>query len=67
MVFCNGWIKDDDDSIYIYYASSDTRMHVAVTTVDKLLDYVMNTPADGLRSASSVNTLYRIINDNKKL
>jgi len=67
VVFCNGWIKDDDDSIYIYYASSDTRMHVAVTTVDKLLDYVMNTPADGLRSASSVNTLYRIINDNKKL
>ncbi|MFI5138814.1 MAG: glycosidase [Sphingobacteriales bacterium] len=67
VVFCNGWIRDDDDSIYIYYASSDTRMHVATTTVNKLLDYVMNTPADGLRSASSVNTVYRIIDGNKDL
>jgi 4-O-beta-D-mannosyl-D-glucose phosphorylase len=67
VVFCNGWIKDDDDTVYIYYASSDTRMHVATSTVDKLLDYVMNTPADGLRSASSVNTLYGIIDNNKGL
>jgi len=64
VVFCNGWIKDDDDTVYIYYASSDTRMHVATTTVEKLLDYVINTPADGLRSASSVNTLYKIIDGN---
>jgi len=64
VVFCNGWIKDDDDTVYIYYASSDTRMHVATSTVDKLLDYVINTPADGLRSASSVNTLYKIIDGN---
>ncbi|MDR3696427.1 glycosidase [Mucilaginibacter sp.] len=67
VVFCNGWIKDDDDAVYIYYASSDTRMHVATSTVDKLLDYVMNTPPDGLRSASSVNTLYEIIDNNKAL
>jgi len=67
VVFCNGWIRDDDDTVFIYYASSDTRMHVATSTVDKLLDYVMNTPADGLRSASSVNTLYKIIDDNKGL
>jgi 4-O-beta-D-mannosyl-D-glucose phosphorylase len=67
VVFCNGWIKDDDDTVYIYYASSDTRMHVATSTVNKLIDYVMNTPADGLRSASSVNTLYQIIDDNKAL
>jgi len=67
VVFCNGWIKDDDDTVYIYYASSDTRMHVATSTVDKLLDYVINTPADGLRSASSVNTLYGIIDNNKGL
>ena len=67
VVFCNGWIKDDDDTVYIYYASSDTRMHVATSTVNKLVDYVMNTPADGLRSASSVNTLYQIISGNKGL
>lgn len=65
VVFSNGWIKDDDGTVYIYYASSDTRMHVAVSTVDKLLDYVMNTPEDGLRSSLSVNTLNRIINNNK--
>jgi 4-O-beta-D-mannosyl-D-glucose phosphorylase len=65
VVFCNGWIKDEDDVVYIYYASSDTRMHVATSTVNKLLDYVINTPADGLRSASSVNTLYNLINNNK--
>ncbi|MGZ3763273.1 MAG: glycoside hydrolase family 130 protein [Mucilaginibacter sp.] len=65
VVFSNGWIKDDDDTIYIYYASSDTRMHVATTTVDKLLDYVTNTPEDGLRSTLSVNTLNQIIDNNK--
>ena len=64
VVFCNGWIADDDGLVYIYYASSDTRMHVATSTTDKLVDYVMNTPADGLRSASSVNTLSRLINGN---
>jgi 4-O-beta-D-mannosyl-D-glucose phosphorylase len=42
-------------------------MHVATTTVDKLVDYVINTPADGLRSAASVNTINSIINKNKKL
>jgi 4-O-beta-D-mannosyl-D-glucose phosphorylase len=67
VVFCNGWIKDDDGTVFIYYASSDTRMHVAASTVDKLLNYVMNTPADGFRSASSVKTIYRIIDSNKTL
>lgn len=65
VVFCNGWIADDDGTVYIYYASSDTRMHVAVSTVDKLLDYVMNTPEDGLRSALSVKTLSEVIRRNK--
>ncbi len=65
VVFSNGWIKDDDGTVYVYYASSDTRMHVAVSTVDKLLDYVMNTPEDGLRSSLSVSTLYQIIDNNK--
>ncbi|MFA6246996.1 MAG: glycosidase [Mucilaginibacter sp.] len=67
VAFCNGWIKDEDGSVFIYYASSDTRMHVATTTVDKLVDYVINTPADGLRSAASVNTINSIINKNKSL
>jgi len=64
VVFCNGWIKDDDGTVFIYYASSDTRMHVATSTVDKLLDYVTHTPPDGLRSASSVNTIYKLIDGN---
>ncbi|SEO70375.1 4-O-beta-D-mannosyl-D-glucose phosphorylase [Mucilaginibacter gossypiicola] len=67
VVFCNGWIADDDGTVYVYYASSDTRMHVATTTVDKLIDYAMNTPADGLRSASSVQAVYNIIDKNKGL
>lgn len=67
VAFCNGWIKDEDGSVFIYYASSDTRMHVATTTVDKLVDYVINTPADGLRSAASVNIINSIINKNKSL
>lgn len=64
VVFSNGWIKDDDGTVFIYYASSDTRMHVATSTVDKLLDYVTNTPADGLRSSLSVQTLGHIIDNN---
>ncbi|WCT15087.1 glycosidase [Mucilaginibacter jinjuensis] len=67
VTFSNGWILDDDGKVFIYYASSDTRMHVATSTVDKLVDYVKNTPADGLRSAASVQTLYSIIDKNKKL
>jgi len=67
VAFCNGWIKDEDGKIFIYYASSDTRMHVATTSVEQLVDYVMHTPADGLRSAASVNTLNTIINKNKSL
>ena len=47
VLFCNGWIADDDGKVFIYYASSDSRMHVATSTIEKLLDYVMNSPADG--------------------
>lgn len=65
VAFCNGWIADDDGTVYIYYASSDTRMHVALTTIDQLLDYTINNPEDGLRSATSVNTLISIIQKNK--
>jgi 4-O-beta-D-mannosyl-D-glucose phosphorylase len=66
VVFSNGWILDDDNqTIFIYYASSDTRLHVATTTVDRLLDYVYNTPADGLRSAASVQSIINLIDKNK--
>lgn len=66
VVFSNGWILDDDQqSIFIYYASSDTRLHVATTTVDRLLDYVMHTPADRFRSAASVDSIIRLIDQNK--
>lgn len=67
VVFCNGWIADEDGKVFIYYASSDTRMHVATTTVDKLIDYVMNTAADGFRSVTSVDTIYSIVDKNKSL
>lgn len=66
VTFSNGWILDDDnETLFIYYASSDTRMHVATTTISQMLDYVMNNPADGFRSAASVNTLIGIIEKNK--
>ena len=62
VAFSNGWILDDDgETLFIYYASSDTRMHVATTTIAQMLDYVMNNPPDGLRSSTSVNTLVGII------
>ena len=67
VVFSNGWIAGEDGTVFIYYASSDTRMHVATSTVDKLVDYVMNTPEDGFRSASSVKTIYSIIDNNKQV
>jgi 4-O-beta-D-mannosyl-D-glucose phosphorylase len=64
VVFCNGWIADEDGTVYIYYASSDTRMHVATSTVDKLLDYVINTPEDGLNSFASSSVVTKIVEDN---
>lgn len=67
VLFANGWIADKDGNVFIYYASSDTRMHVATSTVDKLLDYVLNTPADGYRSAASVQTILGLIAKNKQI
>ena len=66
VLFSNGWIADDDGTVFIYYASSDTRQHVAISTIDKLLDYVMNTPEDGLHSAASVERLNHVIDNNLK-
>jgi 4-O-beta-D-mannosyl-D-glucose phosphorylase len=55
-----------DGKVFIYYASSDTRIHVAISSVDKLLDYVINTPADGLRSAASVQQRLDLIQRNRE-
>ena len=64
VLFSNGWIADDDGKVYIYYASSDTRMHVAVSSINRLLDYCLNTVSDGYRSATSVQELSRLISQN---
>ena len=64
VLFSNGWIADPDGKVYIYYASCDTRMHVASSTVDRLVDYCMNTPKDGLRTACSVENINRLIDKN---
>jgi 4-O-beta-D-mannosyl-D-glucose phosphorylase len=64
VLFSNGWIADDNGNVFIYYASSDTRMHVATTTIARLVDYAVNTPEDGLRSAASVKTINSIIENN---
>ena len=67
VLFSNGWIADEDGTVYIYYASSDTRMHVAVSTIDRLVDYCMNTPQDCLTTTAAVETLKRLIDKNKQL
>ncbi len=64
VIFGNGWIADDDGTVFIYYASSDLRSHVATTTIEKLLDYVVNTPEDGFSSEASVQVLMNIIDKN---
>lgn len=66
VLFSNGWIMNDDGRVFIYYASSDTRMHVATSTLEKLTDYCMNTAPDGLRSAASVQVMSELIRKNKK-
>ncbi|WP_119792530.1 glycoside hydrolase family 130 protein [Flavobacterium anhuiense] len=67
VLFSNGWIEDEDGTVYVYYASSDTRMHVAVSTVDKLVDYVVNAPADTFVSAGSVQTIINQIEKNNAI
>lgn len=67
VLFTNGWIADEDGKVFIYYASSDTRMHVATSTVDRLVDYCFNTPQDGLSTSESVRTLNRLIDRNLEI
>jgi 4-O-beta-D-mannosyl-D-glucose phosphorylase len=64
VAFSNGWIADPDGRVFIYYASSDTRLHVATSTVDRLVDYCLNTPADGLRTGLSVEAINKLIDSN---
>jgi len=64
VLFSNGWICDPDGKVFIYYASSDTRLHVATSTVDRLVDYCLNTPEDGLRTGLSVEAINRLIDSN---
>jgi 4-O-beta-D-mannosyl-D-glucose phosphorylase len=64
VLFSNGWIADEDGTVFIYYASSDTRLHVAVSSIEILTDYCLNTPPDKYRSAESVRTLNSLIKSN---
>jgi 4-O-beta-D-mannosyl-D-glucose phosphorylase len=65
VLFSNGWIAEENGEVYIYYASSDTRMHVATSTVDKLVDYCKNSPADTYTSGGSVRTILDLIDRNQ--
>ena len=66
VLFSNGWIADPDGRVFIYYASSDTRLHVATSTVERLVDYCLHTPADGLTTGRSVEQLWKLIDKNLK-
>lgn len=65
VLFSNGWIADEDGKVFIYYASCDTRMHVATSTVDRLTDYCLNTEPDRLRTALTVERINRLIDKNE--
>jgi 4-O-beta-D-mannosyl-D-glucose phosphorylase len=67
VLFANGWVARENGDVFIYYGSSDTRTHVATSTVDKLLDYVLNTPEDGMRSSLCVEQRCRLIEKNQRL
>ena len=67
VVFTNGAITGEDGKIYLYYASSDTRLHVAVTTVERLSDYVFHTPKDPLRSSGCVSQRCELIDRNLEI
>ncbi len=66
VAFCNGWILGNDRTVYIYYASSDTRMHVATTSLNQLIDFVLNTPEDPGKSYLCVEQRIEMINNNLK-
>ncbi len=65
VVFSNGWIADEDGTVFIYYASSDTKIHLAKSSIERLLDYVINTPEDGFTSLTTINTIMEMVEKNK--
>ena len=65
VVFSNGWVLRENGDVFIYYGSSDTRMHVATTTLPKLIDYILNTPEDAGRTYDCVQQRIDFINRNK--
>ena len=67
VTFSNGWVKRPDGNVFIYYGSSDTRMHVAISSVEQLLDYVLHTPEDGLRTGISVQQRIQLIKRNAEV
>jgi 4-O-beta-D-mannosyl-D-glucose phosphorylase len=67
VTFANGWIADEDGTVFIYYASADLKMHVAVSSIEKLLDYVISSPEDGFTSEASVKTVMKIIERNNSI
>ena len=67
VLFSNGWIADPDGKVFLYYASSDTRMHVATSTVNRLVDYCLHTEPDGFRTGETVERLNRLIDKNLKI
>jgi len=66
VVFSNGWIKNDKDEVFIYYGSSDTRLHVAKSDINRLLDYVINTPEDKHYSYKCLQDRINLIDRNLK-
>jgi 4-O-beta-D-mannosyl-D-glucose phosphorylase len=66
VLFANGWIADEDGKVFIYYASSDTRMHVATSTIDRLVDYCLHTEPDAFTTGETVKRLNRLIDRNIK-
>ena len=67
VLFANGWSADEDGNVFIYYASCDTRLHVATSTIDRLVDYCFGTEPDGFTTGESVRTLNRLIDKNFEL
>lgn len=67
VAFSNGWIATEDGRVFIYYATADTRLHVATSTIAQLIDYCLNTPSDGLATAASVNTIIALVEKNKNI
>ncbi|MEX0321495.1 MAG: glycosidase [Puniceicoccaceae bacterium] len=66
VAFANGWIANENGDVFIYYASSDTRCHVATSTVDRLVDYAFNTPVDGLSTKVCVEQRIELIEKNRR-